>query len=250
LLSFAPNNMQEVFEPMWKKLFRLGSQGEGAPGLTRAASREDRVWLSTSGKLRGLARFATGRCATQPILVLAYFEETVQLAAQALASEALQHRAFECHPPLGGATAVEEWLRYAHAGQVAVASAWDLPEKAWVQHGAAAGQDAKLIALFAERHPRRTIDDDCAARFVAPAEVTFFLAVDEPLFQRATQASAEGSGVDFAHLLEKLGFTDSEAISNSMVDRVIRSAQEHLAASPGGDQPARSQAEWFERNAP
>jgi hypothetical protein len=72
-------------------------------------------------------------------------------------------------------------------------------------------------------------------------EATFYSSLDESFFKHF-------GGAKMVLLIEKMGFSENEAIEHPMISTAIRNAQEKISKEIIVEHSASSQAEWFSKN--
>jgi hypothetical protein len=94
--------------------------------------------------------------------------------------------------------------------------------------------------LFFEHYPLSTKEIELLERLQL-TEAVFYSSLDEPIFMHF-------GGEKMISLLEKMGFSENEAIEHTMVSAAIKNAQEKISKEVIIEHPALSQAEWFSKN--
>jgi hypothetical protein len=94
--------------------------------------------------------------------------------------------------------------------------------------------------LFFEHYPLSTKEDELLERLQL-TEAVFYSSLDEPIFMHF-------GGEKMISLLEKMGFSENEAIEHTMVSAAIKNAQEKISKEVMIEHAAQSQAEWFSKN--
>lgn len=94
--------------------------------------------------------------------------------------------------------------------------------------------------LFFEHYPLASKEDELLEKLQL-RDAVFYSALDEPLFQHF--------GSDkIISLMQKMGFSENEAIEHSMVSNAIRNGQEKISKEIIVEHSAQSQTEWFSKN--
>lgn len=96
------------------------------------------------------------------------------------------------------------------------------------------------MVIFIEHYPLAGAEQDLFKR-LGLREVPVLTALDESFMQHF-------GGEKTIELMKKLGVTENEVISHSMVSKSIRRAQEKLASRVTHEKSARSQSEWMALN--
>lgn len=193
----------------------------------------DRVWLTRTAKLAGLAAEANGT--GRPVLILAHFPESLREVKEAFAAVRVPSETIESpFTPANYLRRISDDSRRAIFALVSQLRPSDSPAEA----------TASPVPIFvAERHFLRSHDDEVrhfADGLGAPAGIVFFSSLDEPLMNKF-------AGEWVAGTLRKLGLEEGQAIESQMVARKIKSAQAKFAANARGDGPADSADEWLQR---
>jgi hypothetical protein len=197
-------------------------------------SEADRIWLTKTVKLAGLATEVAA--AVGPVLVLAHFPHSLREVQEALTGVGFPGET------LGGVLGPAEVL------QRLSGSGPGTPVYALVSQlrpgDTSTSEDERTLQVYvAERHFLREHDDrvkQFADALGPKIAITFFLSLDEPLMR----AFAGGWVTD---VLRRLGIRETEAIESAMVQRRIEAAQRKYAASAQGDEKSESAEEWLER---
>ena len=94
--------------------------------------------------------------------------------------------------------------------------------------------------IIAEHYPMQQKENELHLK-LGLNEVTYWSALDEPLFLRF-------GGEKIIQLMKQLGMKEEEAVEHAMISKSIRNAQEKIAAKVSFEQSSRSQKEWIEKN--
>ena len=193
----------------------------------------DRVWFNKMAKYKGLRQFLAELNDSRRIWVLTHFEES--LCEVKLALEIMKLDFAE--------TVHHDDLKPAQPGRITVTPA-DLLLSATTLAPLIAPPD---LILITEHYPMPDKDASLIEklRVLAPtAEIFFYVDLTEPFF---TNKIVSGGG-RIARIMERLEWNKDEALEHPLLSRSIISAQRRFAQVAKGDQPARSQEEWFELN--
>jgi hypothetical protein len=192
----------------------------------------DRVWLTKTAKLAGLAAEANGT--GRPVLILAHYADSLREVQEAFAAVRVPSETIES--PL---TAAEYLRRITDDSRRAIFAL-----VSQLRPTEPAEATATPVPIFvAERHFVRSHDDEVrrfAVGLGAPAGIVFFLSLDEPLMKKF-------SGEWVADILRNLGLEETQAIESQMVLRKIKAAQTKFASNARGDGPADSAEDWLQR---
>ncbi len=196
---------------------------------------EDKIWRTTDVKLKGLLSDARRLDAEGYLVVIvSFFSETMRSVQDAL---------LEAKVPAEKLSTTMSLVRKLDGRGVYVMEADRLQP-------ADAGQGpppARLICfLVAEHHPmpgeeKRILE--CMNQLRVPASVTYYDALDSPLFLRF-------GGERMVPLLDKLGMQPDEVITHGLVTRAIENTQKKIQKLATGQTNARSVGEWFQINYP
>lgn len=181
----------------------------------------DRIWLTTDAKFAGLAKEAEERARTETvaILLVAHFPDVL-----------------------------------ARLEEIANQKTWDVPCKAILASdlntnlakSLSLDESAILDVIVGERHPLPSVDDrleEFAETLPCRCRFSHHLSLDDAMFR--------AFGGDWVkNLLKKLGMSENEAISNPVVSRHIRKAQQKIEGRTFGSLDAESGAAWLEKNCP
>lgn len=171
----------------------------------------DRVWGSLSARDRALVRAAQAG----PLVVLAFFDETVDRVRAALGQAGLSEG------PRCSVARVDQLERRPPDAQLIIAERHPLP-----------ANNRALLERLQREAP------------LAPPPV-FFSALDEPFLLRMM-------GPSVGALMSRLGLSDDEPIEHPMIARALKNAREKAAQRFGAKAPlaSSSMAEWLQRNLP
>jgi preprotein translocase subunit SecA len=103
-----------------------------------------------------------------------------------------------------------------------------------------------LQILVAEHHPLRSRDEQvlqAAEAMAGEGELTFHISLDDPLLTNFGVRSLQDFG-------RRLGIDEDSFLSNPMITRSIRQAQDKTEKKVPRDLPAVSIEDWFQHNLP
>jgi hypothetical protein len=196
---------------------------QGLLGVKRTSSRvevnADQVWISQEAKLAAIRRELHDRTldGTKMIALVAHFPDVLD-EMERIASDYV------------GSASVRPVLSH----QLSSKAARDLPLK-----------ESDVVDLIAaERHPLASRDDaiiEFAEALPCRCRIVYHISLVDPILRFAGAESIRGT-------LERLGATEDEAITNDMVTRSIRRAQQKIESRSIDRFEASSAAEWIERN--
>jgi hypothetical protein len=193
----------------------------------------DRIWLTKTAKLAGLAAETTG--SPRPVLILAHFPESLREVQEAFVAVKIPAETIEDQFTAG------DYRRRLSDGSPRAFFAL----VSQLRPEPSAGESESPVPIFvAERHFLRSHDDD-VRRFAdglgSPAGIVFFLSLDEPLMKAF-------AGQWVTDMLRRLGLKETRAIEGPMILRRVKAAQAKYASNARGDGPADSAEEWRQRN--
>lgn len=96
--------------------------------------------------------------------------------------------------------------------------------------------------VFFEHHPLANKEYELGNK-LRLNEMVFYTSLDEPFFRHF-------GGERIISLMEKMGFSENEAVENAMISNAIKNAQEKISKQIIFEHSARSQKEWFMKNLP
>jgi hypothetical protein len=206
----------------------------------RRGELRSRVWVDEAALLRGLANDVRGDLAAgRHAVVVAHFEDGLVEAGQALAAADVPF------------ATVAQWqradterLRTAPPHAVAVL-ARALPAGGAMPEPKAQGARAVAVRMR-ELHVLATANERVqrfAAELPVPAELTGYASLASPTMARV-------AGPSLRALMQRLGMKDDEPIDSPFVASALRRTLAKLARRVHGDLPARSLADWLQRNLP
>jgi hypothetical protein len=171
----------------------------------------DRVWMTLAARDRAVVRAAQAG----PLVVLAFFDETVERLRAALRQAGLSEA------PQLVVTRVDQLERRPPGAEV----------------------------IIAERHPMPANNRALLERLQREAPTapppTFFSALDDAFLLRL-------SGSSLSDLMKQLGMAEDEAIEHPMLGKAMKNAREKAEKQIASSAPAHaaSLAEWVQRNLP
>jgi hypothetical protein len=195
----------------------------------------DRIWLSKTAKLAGLA--AEVAVAPAPTLVLAQFPQSLQEVREALAGVGFPGE------DLQGQVAPAAVLGPPRSGDRPAPLLALVSQLRPTDPPPDPASETSARILVAERHFLRALDDE-VLRFadgLGRPLVTFFLSLDEPLMKAF-------SGPWVTDVLRRLGMKETDAIESNKILRQIRRAQARFERGTAGADSADSAEEWLARH--
>jgi preprotein translocase subunit SecA len=196
---------------------------------------DDKVWFSTEVKLQQLREaIIAAHSANRSILVLSHFEDTITKIGLLLKEAGIRFERFSV----------------AHSGELCIAR----PGSVWVglvrafepPSGVAASPpiESRLDVVVSEHHPMQSKDEElikAAAKLNCHVDLCFYFSLDDPLLEHV-------GATNLQPLMKRLGMSETECISHSMVDRAIRNAQEKIEKEVPRDVSSHSPQDWFKYN--
>jgi hypothetical protein len=193
----------------------------------------DRVWLTKTAKLAGLAAETTA--SARPVLILAHFPESLREVREAFAAVKIPVESID------GQLSAGDYRRRLSDGSPRAFFAL----VSQLRPGPPADESETLVPIFvAERHFLRSHDEEVrrfAEEIGSPTGIVFFLSLDEPLMQTF-------AGQWVTNTLRRLGLKETEAIQSPMIARRVKAAQARCASNARSDGPAESAEDWRQRN--
>jgi preprotein translocase subunit SecA len=196
---------------------------------------DDRVWFSTEIKLQQLREAIVGaHSANRSILVLSHFEDTITKIGWLLREAGIRFERFSV----------------AHSGEVCFArpgSVWVGLVRAFAPPSALAASppiESRIDVVVSEHHPMQSKDEElikAASKLNCHVDLCFYFSLDDPLLDHVGSTNLQ-------QLMKRLGMSERECISHSMVDRAIRNAQEKIEKTVPRDVPSHSAEDWFKYN--
>jgi preprotein translocase subunit SecA len=182
---------------------------------------DDRIWMSTDAKFRGLAKEVVERSnsGSVAILLVAHFPDVL-----------------------------------ARLNEIADRQNLDVPVKAVPANDLTTtlaatlnlDESATLDIIVGERHPLPSVDDRLeafAAELPCRCRFSHHVSLDDAVLEAF-------AGEWVRNILEKLGMSEDEAIESAMVSRRIRHAQQKIEGEAFGTVTAESAADWLSNNCP
>lgn len=192
----------------------------------------DRVWLTNTAKLAGLAAEAAGG----PALILAHFPRTLHEIQETLTRLGFAGECIE-----GTLATADCRKRLAESGPNRPIFA--LASQLQPTPPPVTPSQDRILLFVAERHFLRFHDErilEFAATLGPATRVVFFISLDEPLMKNFAGEWVGG-------MLKRLGMEESDAIESAMVLRRIKAAQTKFGKRARSDGTAKSAEEWLER---
>ncbi|HXV61236.1 MAG TPA: hypothetical protein VEK15_11120 [Vicinamibacteria bacterium] len=205
----------------------------------------ERVWLTEERKLEDFEKQleTDSREGAVTSLAIYHFPITGERVRQRLDRRGLEYR--ELRRP--GTDQLEQLPTWRGAGTIAVLASDEIPEeiKRGIHHRRRVDDQTPVRVQLVEHFPMPQRDDHVLnLAMYLPRGTTFscYTGLDEPWVTKFLGSSTR-------ELLERLGASDDEPLSHSMISAALRRAQEQLAKKRRSlEQPARSCEEWMERN--
>ena len=221
---------------------------------------EDKVWWDKRRKLNGIcSEISEASGAHQNVLLLAHFETTLaeieaELSRRSVQIQRLASIDFSslCSSPIATL-----WSGLARSFPPPRHTSNDWGATKLSQNAINHGRDARattetgqyvfpLNIIVAEHYPLRSRDEqliDAADGIACEAQLTFHLSLDDPLLLNFGVQSVQDFG-------RRLGIDEETFLSNAMITRSIKQAQEKIEKQLPRDLPAVSIEDWFKHNLP
>ncbi len=213
--------------------------GKGKASLKRDP---DKIWRSRELELKGLLTFiASLDPATTRVLLLAHFVDTLLLLEQRLTAQNLD---FHIYFTRFEGNRLQTSAEYQDTGYILLALVDALPESSSLPKQAVTPGGIEVHVLVAEHHPLRGVDDrilEFASHLPFASTIAFHESLDGALMQYC-------GGAEVLQLMTTLQIPDDESISNSMIDKSIRRAQEKIRRKVTHPITADSGEQWFQQN--
>jgi preprotein translocase subunit SecA len=207
---------------------------------------EDKVWWDKRRKLNGICSdISEASSAHQNVLLLAHFETTLAEIEAELFRRSIQIQRLAsiefltlCSSPVPTL-----WSGLARSFPAPRHTSNDWGATKFSQTGQSV---FPLNIIVAEHYPLRSRDEqlvDAAAGIACEAQLTFHLSLDDPLLINFGVRSVQDFG-------RRLGIDEETFLSNAMITRSIKQAQEKIEKQLPRDLPATSIEDWFKHNLP
>lgn len=204
------------------------------------SSYEDKIWLDGNRKLDGICQdVLDARAELSNALILAHFKSTLAVVEDRLRARAIEFRSYTSFDFLSlcfrghDANATGVW--------VGLASYFQPRSPAPAQHSR-----SSLRILISEHHPMVSRDDavlEAARSLACNPNVINHTSLTDPLLKHFGGDRIQG-------LMKQLGMEERECVSNPIINRAIRSAQEKIQSQVQREMQTNSPEEWFKYNLP
>ncbi len=214
-------------------------------GKRKTVKREPaKIWKTRELEFEGLlATLGTLDPAANRVLIITHFADTFRALNDRLLSRGAT---VKIYPTAFEGDRLRDPFEYQRADCVLLAPAHVLPDTllaAPIQTGACGFE---ILLLVAEHHPLPNFDDgilEFAASQPCPSRVTFHDALDGALLRHY-------GGDQITQLMATLKMPDGECVSNALIDKSIRRAQEKIARRVTNPMSADSAEQWFQLHLP
>jgi hypothetical protein len=204
------------------------------------SSYEDKIWLDGNRKLDAICQDTLDAGANgSSALVLAHFKSTLAIVEDRLRSRSIEYKSYlpldfsSLCLPGHDTEATSVWVGLASHFQPRPLSQ-------------AEQSRSSLRILIAEHHPLSSRDEavlDAARSLSCNAQVTHHTSLTDPLLSHFGGDRMRG-------LMKQLGMEEQECISNPVITRAIRNAQEKIQNQIQREMQTNSPEEWFRFNLP
>jgi hypothetical protein len=198
-----------------------------------------KIWKTRSLEFEGLLTFIDSLDpATTRVLVITHFADTFRALNDLFLSRGAT---FNTYPTAFEGERLHDLSEY-QPGCILLAPAQVLPENLLVTQTQTATCGFEINLLVAEHHPLPDFDDrilEFAASLPCPSRVCFHDALDGALLHHY-------GGDQIVHLMATLKMPDGECVSNALIDKSIRRAQEKIARRVSSPMTADSAEQWFQ----
>jgi len=210
-------------------------------GKRKTVKREPaQIWKTRSQEFEGLFAFcATLDPTTQRVLIITQFADTLRALHDVFLARGVAVRTY---PTAFEGDRLRDPVEYQLTGGILLAPAHVLPDTLIAPAIQPSPCGFQINVLVAEHHPLPNFDDgimEFAASLPCPCRVVFHDALDGALLRHY-------GGEQIAQLMATLKMPDTESVSNSLVDKSIRKAQEKIARRVTNPMTADSAEQWFQ----
>ena len=198
-----------------------------------------KIWKTRAAEFEGLLAFITALDpeTTRP-LVIAHFPDTFRAFNALCLSEGI---AVETYPSPFEGNRLRDLSEY-QAGCCRLTMTQALPENLFEPIAPLTAGGFEIYLLVVEHHPLPAFDDrilEFAASLPCPSRVTFHDALDGALLRHY-------GGDQIAQIMAALKMPDDESVSNALIDKSIRKAQEKIARRVTNPMTTDSAEQWFQ----
>jgi len=199
-----------------------------------------KIWKTRALEFEGLlASIAALDPATNRVLIITHFADTLRALTDLCLS---QGTTIKTYPTAFEGDRLRDPAEYQRADCVLLAPAHVLPDTLLAPPLQTEACGFEINLLVAEHHPLPAFDDrilEFAASLPCPSRVTFHDALDGALLRHY-------GGDQIAQLMATLKMPDGECVSNALIDKSIRKAQEKIARRVTNPMTADSAEQWFQ----
>lgn len=203
---------------------------------------DDKIWWDRARKQRGICDEVTQlRRAGHTVLLIAHFEKTLSEFEHVLRAQGQIVKRINLDP---ARTRSEDFVLCALAASLQPVSQKENLWESQKFQGQTPSDSSVLNILVVEHHPQRSKDEALIQAAEAASycvELCFHIGLDDPLLSHYGVGSIQALG-------RKLGVDEETFLSNPMITRSIRQAQEKIEKQVPRDLPASSIEDWFRYN--
>jgi hypothetical protein len=204
------------------------------------SSYEDKIWLDGNRRLDAICQdVLDARAGLSNALVLTHFKSTLAIVEDRLRSRSIEYRSYL---PLDfSALCFRGHDTKATSVWVGLASYFQARSLSQAEQSR-----SSLRILVAEHHPMVSRDQavfDAARSLACNAQVIQHTSLTDPLLKHFGGDMIRG-------LMKQMGMEEQECISNPVINRAIRNAQEKIQSQIQNEMQTNSPEEWFRYNLP
>jgi hypothetical protein len=201
---------------------------------------EDKIWLDGNRKLDAICQdVLEARADLSNALVLAHFKSTLAIVEGRLRERSIEYKSYL---PL-------DFSSLCFRGHdTESTSVWVGLASYFQPHSLALAEQSRssLRILVAEHHPMVSRDQallDAARSLSCKAQVIQHTSLTDPLLNHFGGERIRG-------LMKQMGMEEQECVSNPVINRAIRNAQEKIQSQIQREMQTNSPEEWFRYNLP
>lgn len=199
-----------------------------------------KIWKTRSLEFEGLlTSIESLDPAATRVLVVTHFADTFRALNDLFLSRGAT---FKTYPTAFEGDRLRDLSEYQLEGRILLAPSQALPENLFAPQPQTVTGDFEIHLLVTEHHPLPAFDDrilEFAASLPCPSRVCFHDALDGALLHHY-------GGDQIAQLMATLKMPDGECVSNPLIDKSIRRAQEKIARRVSSPMTADSAEQWFQ----
>jgi hypothetical protein len=198
-----------------------------------------KIWKTRTLEFEGLlASIEALDPAATRVLVVTHFADSFRALNDLLL---IRGATYKTYPTAFEGDRLRDLSEY-QSGYILLAPAQALPENLFAPQPQTGSGGFEIDVLVAEHHPLPVFDDrilEFAASLPCPTRVCFHDALDGALLHHF-------GGDQIAQLISTLKMPDDESVSNPLIDKSIRRAQEKIARRVSSPMTTDSAEQWFQ----